>query len=102
MPQINNVFRGIEERNNKVVAEIKEEKKEFDERLKKIMKIIQFRTKIDKLEVGYSLMTTEKERKEIGNLTNSTKKELWQRALKKTNGDKERAISLLFDPSSDI
>ncbi len=99
---INNIFRNIEARNHKVVEEIKENKKEFDEKAEKIIKFIQFRNKVDKLECAYSLMTTEKEKKEIDNLTNQTKKELWEKALKKSNGNKKKAISLLFDPSSEI
>lgn len=99
---INNVFRNIEARNNKVVEEIKEDKKEFDEKAEKIIKFIQFRNKVDKLEAAYFLMTSEKERKKIENLTNSTKKELWEKALKRANGDEKKAISLLFDPSSEI
>lgn len=99
---INNIFRNIEARNNKVVEEIKEDKKEFDDKAEKIIKFIQFRNKVDKLECAYSLMINPKEVKRIKKLTEETEDRLFNEALKKTKGDEKKAIALLFDASSDI
>lgn len=99
---INNVFRNIEARNNKVAEEIKEDKKEFDEKAEKIIRFIQFRNKVDKLECAYRLMINPKEIKRIKKLTEKTENKLFNEALKKTKGDEKKAIALLFDASSDI
>ena len=99
---INNIFKNIEARNNKVVEEIKEDKEKFDKKTEKIIKFILVRNKVDKLECAYNLMINPKEAEEIKRLTEKTEDKLMKEALKKAKGDKKKAISLLFDPSSDI
>lgn len=108
-PEINNLLEGIEKRTDIAIQKIQEEKKElaqdfheFNEKTNKIIKFMKFRGKVDKIEVGYNLIIDSKESKKIKELTNKTATELFDKALKKAGGDEEKAISLLFDPSSDI
>jgi len=99
---VSNIFRNIETRNNEAIKEIQHEKREFEEKAQKIINFIMFRTKVDKLESAYNLMFSAKQIKRINRLTEKTEDKLLSEALKKTNGDKKKAITLLFDTSSDV
>lgn len=108
--EIDNVFRNIENRNNLLLNKFKEELKiekvgfdnRFNQKVQKMQKFIQFRNKVDKLESGYYLSFSKEQIIEIKNLTNNTKEQLFSEALKKSNENPEKAISLIFDPSSSI
>ena len=99
---ISQIFKNIEEVNRKAIETIKTDIEKFDEKAKKIIKFIQFRNKVDKLQIAYNLMIGEKKIKEINELTEKTEERLFNEALKKSHGDEWKAISVLFDDSSDV
>ncbi len=99
---VNEIFRNIDSRNQKIISEIEADKKNFDEKTQKIIKFIQFRNKVDKLECAYNLMISPKEAQKIKKITEKTEDKLFAKALKKAKGDEKKAIAMLFNASSDI
>ena len=99
---VTNIFNNIDERNNKLLLVIKEEKKELNNKLDLMTKLIQFRTKIDKIDASYHLIIPSKDIKKVKKIHEKTENVLVSNALKKTNGDELKAISLLFDPSYSV
>tara|TARA_Y100000310_G_scaffold167136_1_gene166889 strand:+ start:1522 stop:1830 length:309 start_codon:yes stop_codon:yes gene_type:complete len=83
---------------SKVLNLISERNKEM---MQNILKFVESREKIDKIEAGYKLIINSSQSEEINNLTNTTKEKIFDKALKETKGNEDMAISLLFDPSFD-
>lgn len=95
-------LRNIDKRNERTINLILEEKREFNERINKVVRKARLRNKIDKIKAGAKLTISKEEIEMVNNLTKITKEKLLQKAMKMSNGDEEKAISLLFDPSSSI
>ncbi len=55
-----------------------------------------------KIEIGYALLVSDKEKKRIQRLTEKTKEKIGGDALKKANGDIKKAISLICASAHDI
>lgn len=55
-----------------------------------------------KIEIGYTLLVSDKEKKRIQELTEKTKEKMGKDALKKANGDIKKAISLLCASAHNI
>jgi len=55
-----------------------------------------------KIKVKKDVMFKPEEIKRVKELTKKTSEELYNKALKQTGGDEKKAISLLFNPSSEL
>jgi len=67
---VNGMLKNIERRNRKAMSEISEKKKEFESEFDSMIRFINFRNKVDKLEAAYSLIFTQKQIKQMNTLTN--------------------------------
>ena len=106
---VNDVFNDFDRRTSQAINQIKEGQKQLNEHFKiveeknkKIIEFLEFRNKIAKIESAYSIMISQEEMKEISKSTYSVKDELWKNALRLSNGDEKKAISLIFSSSDDV
>jgi len=65
------------------------------ERFKEIEVTLNNQIRMAKVEIGYSLLVPDKEKKKIQKLAEKTRTDYGKEALKKSNGDPRKAISLL-------
>lgn len=99
---VNDALRSIDQRNQELVRDLIEEKKWFEKKLERIIKFSKFRNKIDKIEMAYTLLISKRDLIEVNKIKKETSDKLFSEALKISQGDERKAISLLFDPSLDI
>lgn len=79
------------------LAEFEPLNKLFEEKKQKLLsevkEVVDTEMKLFEFEIVYSLFVPEEKREETAKLVIKTRKELWERAIKKSKGDIKKAIS---------